>query len=262
MPTLSSTRFETPGSTESQGQAATTKRMLDEIPKSSVTHFSTPGSKDAQWQSGLVKDGIVAIPKSWSSHLSVSGAAAASAAAWQVKNSLESIPRTVWSSVIVSKISRNIPVNADGGIWQDGIQTFEKGGIALATGAYVPRVSQIASGTGGILWQEPETGWETYISGKPSQRRRNLGIWAETGRRLGIDEELLRAARVRHAFADGSGVRMPPNASGPVAPTDPSAFGAAVGAHVQAALHGVQVVMDGARVGRLVTRHQSGMTRV
>ena len=34
---------------------------------------------------------------------------------------------------------------------------------------------------------EPETGWEAFISGKPSERSRNIGLWQETGRRLGVE---------------------------------------------------------------------------
>lgn len=40
---------------------------------------------------------------------------------------------------------------------------------------------------------EPETGWEAYISGKPSEHDRNVGIWQQAGERLGIGDEI-RAA--------------------------------------------------------------------
>jgi len=33
---------------------------------------------------------------------------------------------------------------------------------------------------------EPGVPWETFISGKPSERDRNRQIWAETGHRLGV----------------------------------------------------------------------------
>lgn len=33
---------------------------------------------------------------------------------------------------------------------------------------------------------EAETVWESFISGKPDQRDRNVRIWQETGRRLGV----------------------------------------------------------------------------
>ncbi|GAA4176597.1 phage tail tape measure protein [Gryllotalpicola koreensis] len=50
----------------------------------------------------------------------------------------------------------------------------------------VPRVPQIAQGGRNILWAEPETGWEAYISGKPGMRPRNLAILDEAARRLGV----------------------------------------------------------------------------
>lgn len=106
---------------------------------------------------------------------------------------------------------------ASGGVLDAARRYADGGGVSLTTGQRVPRVSQILSGGMNILWQEPETGWETYISGKPSMRRRNMGIWAETGRRLGIDDEILRAARVRHAFADGGYVRSAPSVTSPAA---------------------------------------------
>lgn len=43
---------------------------------------------------------------------------------------------------------------------------------------------------------EPETGWEAFISGKPDARDRNIGIWQETGRRLGVDQENVSTQQV------------------------------------------------------------------
>src|SRR5690625_613078 len=52
-------------------------------------------------------------------------------------------------------------------------------------GRYVPRVPQMAAGGRNILWQEDESIWESYISGKPSARQRNLEVMDKTARRLG-----------------------------------------------------------------------------
>lgn len=267
VPQTSITTFSTPGSGQAQDQARLTTAALGDVPKSSVTTFSTPGSTAAQWQSGLVKQGVVAIPKSWSTHLSVSGASAAAAEAWRVKASLESIPRTVWSSVIVSRISRNIPVgNEDGGILRGtptgAVKAYAGGGIALGTGAYVPRVPQILSGTGGVLWQEPVTGWEAYISGKPGMERRNLRVWADAGRMLGIPPWVLELARVQRHFADGgmSGNGQAPAAMGGF--PDAGMVAGLVAREVRSVLAGMTVQMDGDRVGRIITRHQRGMTRL
>jgi hypothetical protein len=58
------------------------------------------------------------------------------------------------------------------------------GTIYAANG--MDRQSMIAPGGSNILWAEPETGWETYISGKPSQRARNIRLLEETARRFGL----------------------------------------------------------------------------
>jgi hypothetical protein len=70
------------------------------------------------------------------------------------------------------------PDSANGNLFQYA-QAFADGGFA--TGIYAGR-------PGGIQkFAEPETGWEAFISGKPGQEARNIGIWAEAGRRLGVD---------------------------------------------------------------------------
>lgn len=67
--------------------------------------------------------------------------------------------------------------NADGGLY--GYEAFANGGFS--SGIYKGR-------PGGIhKFAEPETGWEAYISGKPDARNRNIGIWMEAGRRLGVE---------------------------------------------------------------------------
>ncbi|MEV7827500.1 phage tail tape measure protein [Microbacterium enclense] len=63
--------------------------------------------------------------------------------------------------------------------YSKGIQKFANGGFA--TGIYTGR------GAGIHKFAEQETGWEAYISGKPSQRDRNIAIWEATGNRLGVN---------------------------------------------------------------------------
>lgn len=70
---------------------------------------------------------------------------------------------------------------ADGGI----VQAYGDGGFSSG-GSRVDRMPQLRVGGGTVTWNEPETGWEAYISGKPSMLARNRGVWAEAGRRLGI----------------------------------------------------------------------------
>ena len=63
-----------------------------------------------------------------------------------------------------------------------GLMAFANGGMMGTTGA------GIYKGRPGGLYKfaEPETGWEAFISGKPGQERRNIEIWKEAGRRLGV----------------------------------------------------------------------------
>ena len=72
---------------------------------------------------------------------------------------------------------------ADGGI----VQAYADGGFST-TGSFVHRVPQMRQGGGTVQWNEPETGWEAYISGKPGMRDRNREVWTEAGRRLGLLE--------------------------------------------------------------------------
>ena len=54
---------------------------------------------------------------------------------------------------------------------------------SYANGGFAPGI--FSGGTPLYKFAEPETRWEAFISGKPGEEQRNLGIWAEAGRRLG-----------------------------------------------------------------------------
>ena len=72
--------------------------------------------------------------------------------------------------------------NYAGGLYSHGVKAFYSGGFA--SGIY-------AGVQGGIhKFAESEMGvpWETYISGRAADRERNIGIWQETGRRLGLGD--------------------------------------------------------------------------
>ncbi len=79
----------------------------------------------------------------------------------------------------------NTPVRIATGPGGSGGITFADGGTYQAANG-LDRQSMIAPGGSNILWAEAETGWETYISGKPSQRARNIGLLGETARRFGL----------------------------------------------------------------------------
>lgn len=65
--------------------------------------------------------------------------------------------------VISADGSAELP-NEDGGIYKGGVPLYK--------------------------FAEPETEWETFISGKPSQRSRNIGLWMKTGDMLGVGDML------------------------------------------------------------------------
>lgn len=70
--------------------------------------------------------------------------------------------------------------NANGGFYayaNGGIESYAFGGFPTGIYSGGPPIHKFA---------EPETGWEAYISGKPSERDRNRQIWQETGHRLGM----------------------------------------------------------------------------
>lgn len=78
--------------------------------------------------------------------------------------------------------------NADGGLYAGGVKAYAAGGIDDA-GHTVPRQSMMAGpqfGRTNILWGEPETGWEAYISGKPGMEGRNRRILSMAAERLGM----------------------------------------------------------------------------
>lgn len=79
------------------------------------------------------------------------------------------------------------------------------GGIVEAAANGLMRQPMIVKGGAngkGILWGEPETGWEAYISGKPSMLQRNRGILAEAADRLNM-VVMPKATGAVTAFADG-----------------------------------------------------------
>lgn len=98
------------------------------------------------------------------------------------------------------------PQIADGGLFRGGVKAYADGGIDAA-GNHVPRVPQIAQGGRYVMWAEQETGWESYISGKPGMRARNLRVWADTGRLLGVPG--FADGALRGTFQPGAAAVMP-----------------------------------------------------
>lgn len=84
--------------------------------------------------------------------------------------------------------------SANGSLYVGPVKARAAGGLD-EYGRGVPRVPQLRNGNQGtVMWGEPETGWEAYISGKPGMEDRNRGILADAAQRLGMQVT---------AFADG-----------------------------------------------------------
>ena len=99
---------------------------------------------------------------------------------WFSKNSGRSI-----------KVSANVGAQfaANGGMWSGGARRFADGGTT-ESGQSVPRQSMMGGpqyGRTNILWGEPETGWEAYISGKPGMEARNRQILGMAASKLGMN---------------------------------------------------------------------------
>ena len=75
-----------------------------------------------------------------------------------------------------------------------------------AAGGVEDHYAQIATAGAWRVWAEPETGGEAYIPLAPAKRDRSLGIWEETGRRLGVFAE--------GGFSNAASVPAPPDVSG------------------------------------------------
>lgn len=73
---------------------------------------------------------------------------------------------------------------------------FANGGIlpgTIGSGFYQGEVHKFA---------ETSLPWEAYISPKPGQRERNIGIWQETGERLGVMQEIRNALGMQGGRGD------------------------------------------------------------
>lgn len=127
-------------------------------------------------------DTVMGTPKSWATTFSTPGLNDAMAGVLRLKGYYASLDRSVTIRVdqvrgttVAIPGGGRITERADGGI----VQAFANGGV--------PRVPQVRAGGGAIVWNEPETGWEAYISGKPGMRDRNVGVWEDAGDRLGLN---------------------------------------------------------------------------
>jgi hypothetical protein len=142
---------------------------------------------------------------------------AAFAAIANVRAALSNIPdQTVYIHV------KKVGAQADGGI---------VGGYG-SNGRYYPRVSQIVPGGANILWAEPETRREAYISDKPGARERNIGLLQQVASWFDL-------AMVRRQAADGLLLERPM-----AMPATVGSGAASVTVDLGAALNGARLVLD------------------
>lgn len=112
---------------------------------------------------------------------------------------------TTTITTVMRTVEQTAAINrerANGGFQQNGRLAFANGGYGT-NGRYYSRTPQIIPGGANILWGEKETGWEAYISGKPSERERNLEILAMAADRLGAAVMPAAIGRIT-AYATGA----------------------------------------------------------
>lgn len=147
-------------------------------------------------------DGSEARPR-----ISVSGADAASSAIRSVQGLLNSLPFTRNIRITTTRSGDDVgnaarAPSANGSLYVGSVKTRAAGGFD-EYGRAVPRLPQLRNGNQGtVMWAEPETGWEAYISGKPGMEARNRGILADAAERLGMAVTPLDLGKIT-AFADG-----------------------------------------------------------
>lgn len=128
-------------------------------------------------------DTVLGVPGDVNTHFTTPGLTEAISQAASYRGSLNNIPSSIKTTIFQEMQVVSTPRKKENG----GIVTaYDSGGFSFGRGTAVARESRIARGGENILWAEPSTGWEAYISGKPGQESRNRDIWAEAGRRLGV----------------------------------------------------------------------------
>lgn len=184
--------------------------VLDELPASVLTEFKAHGAKDAIKTAAAVADKYDMTPDQVKTILRALDYTKPQIAA--VLKAMKSVDGTtahpkitidkngVYETIdgIQRKISSlhgtSVGIHVTGK-FGGGTQTRSANGNIFdyyADGGVENHVAQIAPAGAMRVWAEPETGGEAYIPLATSKRDRSLDIWAETGRRLGVQ-----------GFADG-----------------------------------------------------------
>jgi hypothetical protein len=196
---------------ETTEQGRLNKDMLDQLAESTLTsaaaNYENTGSVTAatveisKGREALIKqmqqlgytreeaekyaDELGLIPSNVSTHLKLTGYAA-------VYQDLMSVQAALRSITGDNSIHIATGAGGQGGLTREEnggiVEAFANGGITAAANG-LTRLSQVRSGHkagGGILWGEPNTGWEAYISGKNGQEERNRAVLNDAANRLGM----------------------------------------------------------------------------
>lgn len=153
-------------------------------------------SDEAAWD---YVDSVLAIPETATTQAILDDAQARSKVE-SLKRILATIPNVVITADMRTQ-GGYYANRADGGWAGPGAPQ-----VAAANG--LDRQSMIARGGANILWAEPETGWEAYISGKPSQRERNIGILGDVASRFGLYVGRLAGAGAAGAASGTGGAQI------------------------------------------------------
>lgn len=129
---------------------------------------------------------------------------------------------------------------ADGGLVVAYGSRFADGGVRIGSGVSVARQPMLAVGGGPIMWNEPETGFEAYISGKPAARARNQAVLRQVAPKVGM--KVVPAADGRYASQSAYDAAVSHGVA-----VDSGSIGQAM----RSAISGMRVDLDGDLVGRV-----------
>lgn len=124
---------------------------------------------------------VLGTPEIIRTRFETPGLEAATSAMLNYRSAIDAVPRGL-HTVALPPASPAPKKKEDGGV----VTAYASGGFSFGSRTGVAREPMIARGGANILWAEPATGWEAYISGKPGMETRNRDVWAEAGRRLGM----------------------------------------------------------------------------
>ena len=206
-------------------------------------------------------DSVLAVPSSTSTTAHFNGGAAESAVErFRVKlDGLNGKTISTYINVInrqygqVGASTQGGLTREDGGIVAGTVHAFESGGIYLDSGRSVARQPLLASGGGPILFNEPVTHFEAFISGKPAARARNQSVLSQVAPKLGM-----RVVKAEDGALSG---RSAPAAMGGFSAALLSGIEAAAERGIVRGAERIRLNLDGEPIARSTRAWMSGRRR-